>query len=89
MAHCVSGVPVATAFKGIVRQVLVRRIIGNMKSICPDYLYLAHRTCIDALPSPLKLTEGNAVLFAPLDGHLPKFDLLKSIPSVPQVVFRK
>jgi hypothetical protein len=52
-------------------------------------LYLAHRTCIDSLPSPLKLTEGNAVVFAPLDGHLPKFDLLKPIPSVPQVVFRK
>lgn len=27
-------------------------------------LYLAHWTCIDTPPSPLKLTEGNAVLFA-------------------------
>jgi hypothetical protein len=31
--------------------------------------------------------EGNTVLFAPLDGHLPKFGLLELIPSVPQVVF--
>jgi hypothetical protein len=42
-----------------------------------------HRCC------PLKLTEGNAVLFAPFDRHLPKFDLLKPIPGVPQVIFRK
>jgi len=49
----------------------------------------SHLTCAATLPSPLSLTEGNAVLFAPLDGHVPKFDLLKAVPSVPQVVFGK
>jgi len=49
----------------------------------------SHPTCIATLPSPLSLTEGNAVLFAPLDGHLPKLYLLEPIPSVPQVVFGK
>jgi hypothetical protein len=39
------------------------------------------------LLSQLSLTVGNAVLFTPFDGHLPKFDLLEPIPSVPQVVF--
>src|ERR1700730_1706335 len=37
----------------------------------------------------LRLAERNAVLFAPLDGDLPKFGLLEPIPSVPQVVFGK
>ena len=41
----------------------------------------SHLTCIATLPSPLSLTERNAVLFAPLDGHLPKFDLFEAIPS--------
>ena len=42
-----------------------------------------------SLESPLALTEGNVVLFAPFDGHLPEFDLLEPIPCVPQVVFGK
>jgi len=63
--------------------------VSDLSKTPPVTRYLAHRTCIDVLPSALKLTEGNAVLFAPLDGHLPKFDLLKLIPSVPQVIFRK
>jgi hypothetical protein len=48
---------------------------------------VSHPTCIATLPSQLSLAEGDAVLFTPLDGHLPKFDLLEPIPSVPQVVF--
>src|SRR6266478_3648262 len=47
----------------------------------------SHPTCMATLPSQLSLTVGNAVLFTPFDGHLPKFDLLEPIPSVPQVVF--
>ena len=38
-------------------------------------------------PSQLSLTVGNAVLFTPFGGHLPKFDLLEPIPVVPQIVF--
>ncbi len=49
----------------------------------------SHLTSIATLASLLSLAEGNAVLFAPLDGHLPKFDLLEPIPSVPQVIFGK
>ena len=65
------------------------RPVANPKTIQKRGSGKSHLTSIAALPSLLSLTEGNAVLFAPLDGHLPKFDLLEPIPSVPQVVFGK
>jgi hypothetical protein len=39
------------------------------------------------LPTPLSLTDRNAILFAPLGGHLPKFEVLELVPGVPQGVF--
>jgi hypothetical protein len=70
---------------GRVKTVLFLASVDSLPSREPPLSPSFHPQSVRS--TPLSLTDRDAVLFAPSDGHPPEFELLELIPGVPQGVF--